>query len=57
MRGGGGQSDLPSTVLSVVNMRCCVLGCCILNPSGASEQFASALGTGDVPNGGGSVGL
>lgn len=24
---------------------------------GASEQFATALGTGDIPNGGGSVGL
>lgn len=54
-QGTGGQSDLPSSAdLWVVNMRCGVLGCSILNPSGASEQFAAVLGTGDTPDGGSS---
>lgn len=53
--GAGGQSDLLSSADSLmVSMRCGVLGCSILNPSGVSEQFAAVSGTGDAPDGGGS---
>lgn len=41
----------------VIMPRGCVLGCHILTPSGASRQFATALGTGNIPRSDSSVSL